>query len=155
MKVTVTSYIKLEDKIIAQIESGDMNCGMTIPVQEYEDWLTDGTGVIDMGFTHHDGNVLQEVEIKEPIADYWLKGAEINDSPVCEHIQLYLTRNELNRSICIAKLYEEYLIELFHDQLDNSTDAKIRLNECIIRYKDIGEQMAGQMYKKILSSRTS
>lgn len=156
IRIIVTNYELQDEKIIAHLSDGKHDCEYALNRQEYEDWLTDGTGVVDMGFTHHNGNVLTEVEIKEPIADYWLQGEEINNSPVLEHLQLYVTRDELNRSLARMELLEQHIKDLFDTYLEGLPKAEgyASLIEYGMLAKEAGEQIAGQMYKRIISSRT-
>lgn len=154
-KIIVTNYELTADYIYAQLSDGKNDCEYRLDRTEYEDWLTDGTGMIDMGFTHHNGNVLTEVEIKEPIADYWLQGEEINNSPVLEHLQLYVTRDELSRSLARAALLEQYLKDLL-EQLEpvQRADGQTTLLEYGLMCKEAGEQGASALFKRIITSRS-
>jgi hypothetical protein len=156
IRIIVTNYELQSEKITVHLSDGKYDCEYALNRQEYEDWLTGGTGMVDMSFTHHYGGVITEVEIKEPIADYWLQGEEINNSPILEHLQLYVTRDELSRTLARMEILEQHLKDLFDTHIEGlpRTEGYASLVEYGMLAKEAGEQMAGAMYKKILTSRT-
>lgn len=157
IQIKVHQYELQSEKIIAHVTDGRHDCEYAINRQEYEGWLTDGTGVVDMSFCHTgDNGELKEVELKEPIAEYWKQGEEINNSPVLEHLQLYITRDELQRTKVRMELLEQHIKDLFDTHLEGLPKAEgyASLLEYGMLANEVGHQMAGQMYKKIISARS-
>ncbi|MBL7720142.1 MAG: hypothetical protein JNL72_14995 [Flavipsychrobacter sp.] len=150
-KLLVTSYVLGEETISATLTDGKTDCDYLINREQFEDWLTGGTGVVDMGFSHHLGDVLTEVEIKEPISDYWIQGDEINNSPVLEHLQLFVHRNEQSRCEAHCALLEQYLEDMLTERAEPAqNEAVATLRKYGQLKQETGEHLASAIYKRII-----
>jgi hypothetical protein len=141
----VISFELRPEQVVLQLSKGNDACEYIVNRAAFEDWLTDGTGEVDMSIAHHDGNVINEVEIKEPIALYWMQGVEVNDCPVLEHLRMYLLRNAASISGVKAEFAEERLRVLFSEMEPMvRADAYATLLEYGMLKKECGEQSVWQ-----------
>jgi hypothetical protein len=149
----VKNYELRSEQVIALVTDGKTEMDQVIDRTAFEHWLTDGTGMVDMSITHHDGDVITEVPIEEPVNRYWLQGAEINDSPVLEHISMYLRRDQVAISALKAEFAEEHLKGLFAEMEPVvRAEAYAFLLEYGMLQKEYGEQSASVVFRKILTS---
>lgn len=150
--VRVSNYELRGEWIVSYLTDGKQDCEYNINRAAYEQWLTDGTGVVDMSICYHEGNVMREVPIKETIENYWLQGVEIDNSPILQDIRMYLMRDEASVSALKAEFVEEHLKQLF-TQMEPAlrAEAYASLLEYGMLKKEYGEQHASIVFKKILT----
>lgn len=148
----VSNYELREEQIIVHASTGDESIEYAIGRMGFEDWLTEGSGVVDMSFTHCEGGVITEVPIKEPIANYWQLGSEVADGPVLEHLRFYLTRDNVAVSALKAEFAEERLRRIFSDMEPvQRADAYATLLEYGILKKEYGEQSASRVFRRVFA----
>lgn len=90
----VTGYNLTADQVILKIKEGDKTYEHPVSRRVFEIWLTDGTDVVDMSFSHCIDNVVTEVPVKVGIDEYWEKGDKLDNSPILEHLKLFLQYDE-------------------------------------------------------------
>jgi hypothetical protein len=152
----VHNYELSAEQITAHISNGRQHIEFGIDRGVFEHWLTDDTGAVDMSITHSADNVITEIPIKEPIAQYWLQGEEVNNSPVLEHLKFFLTRNEVAVSAVKAEFAEEQLKDIFA-QMEPAVraEAYATLLEYGMLKKEHGERSASLVFKKILCTKAA
>lgn len=152
----VLNYELQATAILACITDGKSQIDIPIDRVVFEQWLTDGTGEVDMTFTHTEGDITTESTVKEPIAKYWHQGEEINNSPVLNHLRQYLTRDEAAVCGIKAEFIEEHLKDLF-TQMEPSlrAEAYASLLEYGLHKKEQGAQNAAVVFKKILTGQAA
>ncbi|HYD22141.1 MAG TPA: hypothetical protein VEB40_11745 [Flavipsychrobacter sp.] len=152
----VNNYELKGEEIVAHVSDGRRSCEYCIKRADFEYWLTDGTGVVDMSITHSEGGVITEVPITETIEQYWRQGEEINNSPVLDHLRFFLVRDEVAVSALKAELVEEQLKDLFAEMEPGvRAEAYASLLEYGLLKKEYGEQSASVVFKKILTTKAA
>lgn len=102
------------DKIICSITDGKVITDMTIDKDEFEHWLTEGTGVVTYPIVFDNGSgVIDETEVKHTIEQYWTVGREINDSEICGDIERFMKAEPVYQQIARGEIAAQQLTDLF------------------------------------------
>lgn len=116
MNISVTNYELTSDKVIAELYDGNTETTYTVSRDKYENWLTDGTGIVKCPITYTSGaGEMQEVDIECTLSEYWEQGKEINSSPILLHLLAYI-KQELSEDNLKALFYQEQILSLIPEK---------------------------------------
>jgi len=139
-QISVIAYSLQLLAIVATVSDGKHSCDITADRAEFENWLTDGTGIVNMSIYHQEGSIVKETPIQEPIEQYWQQGEEVNNSPVLLHLRTFLTRNERARTLTRLEMAKQHLMDLCAELEDaKREEAYASINEYGKLQQRIGE----------------